>query len=130
MRKYIDFNLMEKYPNKYDLTPMKIKELKVKGWDKLKKKTWFNKAMNQPCWCHLEGCNLSGPYDDKDEFWIGFYENGKVDYHFSARDGMYYYYFKNFYDINEIENKFDMNVQANALKYLNMLLDECIVYFE
>ena len=37
------------------------------------------------------------------------------------------YIFDEFYKANEIENKWDMNVQVNAMRYLNMLLDEEIV---
>ena len=37
------------------------------------------------------------------------------------------YTFDEFYKADEIENKWDMNVQVNAMRYLNMLLDEGIV---
>ena len=37
------------------------------------------------------------------------------------------YTFDEFYKADGIENKWDMNVQVNAMKYLNMLLDEEIV---
>ena len=40
---------------------------------------------------------------------------------------MYRYTFDEFYKVNEIETKWDMNVQVNAMRYLNMLLDEEIV---
>ena len=43
-RKYIDFKLIEKVPNKYNIKPEDIKKLKVLNWDKLKKKTWYNEA--------------------------------------------------------------------------------------
>ena len=63
-----------------------------------------------------------------DEFWIGFNKkNGKVDYHFSSYGGMCGYTFDEFYQADGIENKYDMNVQINAMRYLNLLLDEKIV---
>ena len=37
------------------------------------------------------------------------------------------YIFDEFYKVDEIENKWDMNVQVNAMRYLNMLFDEGIV---
>ena len=46
-RKYIDFKLIEKVPNKYNIKPEDIKKLKVLDWDKLKKKTWYNDAMKK-----------------------------------------------------------------------------------
>ena len=130
-RKYIDFKAIEKVPNKYNIKPKDIKKLKVLDWDKLKKKTWYNDAMKKTgeWYCHLEGSNGGGLYgDDKDEFWIGFNKkNGEVDYWFTSYGGMCGYTFDEFYKTDEIENKWDMNVQVNAMRYLNMLLDEKII---
>lgn len=124
---YIDLDLIQKYPNKYQFTPENIKTIKVLNWPELKKHTWFNQAMNSPCWCHLEGCNIGGKYDESDEFWIGFYEDGRVDCHFTCFDGMCRYNFKEFYSVKSIDNKFDMGVQVNTIKYLNMLVDKGII---
>lgn len=127
---YIDFKLIEEVPNKYNLHPADIKNFKVLDWDKLKRHTWYNQAMKKTgeWWCHLEGSNGGGLYDDEDEFWIGFNEkNGKVDYHFTSGEGMCGYNFTAFYSSRSIENKWDMNVQVNAMRFLNKLLDEKIV---
>ena len=123
---------MEQYPNKYNLTPKTIKKLIILDWHRLKKNTWHNKAMlSGNWWCHLEGCNIGGKYDDTDEFWIGFNEdNNKIDCHFSCYEGMCHYRFKEFYKLDEIENVYDMNVQANAIKWLNTLIDKGILGIE
>ena len=127
MKKYIDFKLIDKVPNKYGFTPKNIKKVTILDWDKLKKHTWHNEAKkNGSWWCHLEGCRPVG--DDEDEFWIGFREDdNKIDFHFSYYEGMCSYRFDRFYDEHEIENKYDMQVQVNALKFLNMLVDEGII---
>lgn len=125
---YMDFELIKQHPNKYNLTPKMIKKLKVLDWERLKKHTWYNEAMKKTgkWWCHLEGCQLNGKYDDMDEFWIGFNEeNNKIDCHFTCWEGMGSYNFTEFY--KETENKYDLQVQVNAIKYLNMLLDEKIL---
>lgn len=125
---YMDFGLIKQYPNKYDLTPEKIKTLKILDWEKLKKHTWYNEAMKKTgrWWCHLEGCQLEGRYNDEDEFWIGFNEvNDKIDLHFTCYEGMCSYNFTRFY--KKTENKYDLHVQVNAIKYLNMLIDEKIL---
>lgn len=131
MNKYIDFDLIKKNPNKYNIKPKDIKRLNVLDWDKLKEKTWYNEAKKKTgeWYCNLEGSNGGGYYDnDEDEFWIGFNKNnGEVDYHFTSREGMCGYTFDEFYNADSIENKWDMNVQINAMKFLNMLLDEGIV---
>lgn len=125
---YMDYDLTKKYPNKYNLTPKNIKKLKILDWDRLKKYTWYNVAMKKTgeWWCHLEGCQLNSTYDDFNEFWIGFNEiNNKIDCHFTCCEGMCAYIFDEFY--TETENKWDLQVQVNAIKYLNMLIDEGIL---
>lgn len=128
---YMDFGLIKKHPNKYNLTPKNIKKLKVLDWERLKKYTWYNEAMKKTgdWWCHLEGCQLNGKYDDFDEFWIGFDEkNNRINCHFTAMEGMCNYIFDEFY--KGTENKWDLQVQVNAIKYLNMLIDEGILELE
>ena len=125
---YTDFKLIKQYPNKYNLKPSDIKTLKILDWERLKKHTWFNDAMKSTgrWWCHLEGCTLSGKYNDFDEFWIGFNEdNNCIDFHFTSWEGMTGYVFSEFY--KETENRYDLVVQVNALRYLNMLIDENIL---
>lgn len=125
---YMDFDLIKQYPNKYNLTPENIKSLKILDWERLKKHTWYNIAMKGKgtWWCHLEGCQLSGRYDDSDEFWIGFNEdNNSIDCHFTCWGGMGSYNFDEFY--KETENRYDLQVQVNAIRYLNMLIDEGVL---
>lgn len=124
---YVDYDLIEKYPNKYGLTPKNIKKLKILDWNELKKHTWHNEAMKTGnWWCHTEGCNLGGKYDDYDEFWIGFNENNdRIDFNFTTWEGMGKYEFDKFY--KDTENKYHLQVQVNAIKYLNMLINKGIL---
>lgn len=128
--KYIDYSLIERYPNKYNLTTESIKSFKILNWDELKKKTWLNKAMTSGTWwCHLEGCQSENQkYDEENEFWIGFNENNnEIDYYFTTFGGMCGYKFDKFYSMKHIENKYDMQVQVNVIKWLNMMIDEGIL---
>ena len=129
--RYIDFKAIERVPNKYNIKPEDIKKLKVLDWDRLKKHTWYNEGMKDTgeWYCHIASSNDGGLYDDDDdEFWIGFNKkNGEVDYWFTACESMCWYTFDEFYKIDNIRNKWDMNIQVNAMRYLNMLLDEGIV---
>ena len=92
--KYIDFDLIKRHPNKYNLTPNDIKRLKVLNWDK---------------------------------FWIGVAEDGNIDCHFTAYEDMCSYNFKEFYNLKDIEDKYDMQVQVNVIKWLNEMIDEGIL---
>ena len=126
MVKYIDYGLTKKYPNKYHLTPKTIRKLRILDWDMLKKVTWHNNAKKGSWWCHLEGCQFpkSAVYNDTNEFWIGFNEdNNKIDYNFSCLEGMCIYKFDEFYSIDGIGNTHDINVQVNAIRWLNTLID-------
>ena len=129
-KRYIDFEAIKTTPNKYDLTIENIKKLVIKDWAKLKKHTWHNDAMKDTgsWWCHLEGCQEHGKYNEEDEFWIGFREDdNKIDCHFTCHDGMCRYVFDKFYDSSEIENKFDMYVQVNTIKWLNKMIDNGVL---
>ncbi len=67
-------------------------------------------------------------YDDEDEFWIGFNEeDNKIEYSFSCYGGMCGYNIKKFYSKYEIDNRFDLYVQVNAINWLNMMIDEGIL---
>lgn len=126
------YGLTKKYPNQYNLTPKTITKIRILDWDRLKKFTWHNDAMLRGSWwCHLEGCQMpdSGEkYDDEDEFWIGFNEeNNKIKYSFSCYGGMCGYNIKKFYSEDEIDDRFDLYVQVNAIKWLNMMINEGIL---
>ena len=128
----MNINLIDLYPNKYNLTPAKLNKLVVKDWVRLKKNTWHNEAMKDTgsWWCHLEGSQEpdNTKYCDDDEFWIGFNEvDNKIKFWFSSYEGMCGYEFKKFYDFKDIENKFDLNVQVNAIRWLNKMIDEKIL---
>ena len=130
--KYIDFNAIREVPNKYNLTRNNLKSLKILDWERLKQKTWLNEAMAKddkaPWWCHLEGSNGGGWCDDADEFWIGFSEStNEIAFHFTCYEGMCHYNFNEFYKMSEIDNEWDMNVQVNTMRWLNMMIDEGIL---
>lgn len=130
-KEHMNQELMEKYPNKYKLTVNRISHLKILDWDKLKKNTRENHTMNNgPWYCHCEGCNIGGKYNDEDEFWIGFRESdNKIRCYFTAYGGMTGYKFDAFYYPKDIENRFDMNVQVNAIRWLNKMIDEGVLGF-
>ena len=131
MRKYVDFSLTEQYPNKHNLTIKSIKNLVIVDWKRLKEKTWHNEATEKTgsWWCHIEGCNKDGqPYNEEDEFWIGFREDdNKIDCHFSSYGGMCGYTFDKFYAAKDIENEYDMQIQVNAIRWLNNMIDNGIL---
>lgn len=60
-------------------------------------------------------------------FMIGVAEDGNIDCHFTAYEGMCSYNFKEFYNLKDIEDKYDMQIQVNVIKWLNEMIDEGIL---
>lgn len=140
MGKYFDEKLVEQYPNKYGWTFKNIATAKVLDWTNLRRYTTEyhyngerdeNKPVSWDGYSHIEGCAVGGePRDyvaDENEFFIKFAFNGMNTYYFTSYEGMCGYEFEKFYDPAGIENEFDMKVQVNAIRYLNMLVDNNII---
>ena len=127
---HYDLELIKKYPNKYNIKPTDIPNLKILDWEGIKRYTWPNEAMKNSgdWWCHLEGCQLDGKYNDESEFWIGFNKkDDTIKYNFTAYGGMCKYLFEEFYDHASIDTKYDLQVQVNAIRFITMLLDKNIL---
>lgn len=130
---YIDFNLIKKYPNKYNLTPSNIEKLKILNWEELKKYLRHKIVLKDGVWWeHFEGCNFDNDkYDDYSQFRIVFNEkSNKIICGFTTYFGCKDYIFNEFYKIKDIEQERDLYVQINTIKYLNMLLDKGILGFD
>lgn len=130
---YIDFNLIKKYPNKYNLTPSNIEKLKILNWEELKKYLRHKIVLKDGVWWeHFEGCNFDNDkYDDYSQFRIAFNEkSNKIICGFTTYFGCKDYIFNEFYNIKDIEQERDLYVQINTIKYLNMLLDKGILGFD
>lgn len=130
---YMDFDLIKKYPNKYNLTPSKIEKLKILNWEELKKYLRHKIVLKDGVWWeHFEGCNFDNDkYDDYSQFRIAFNEKGnKIICGFTTYFGCKDYIFNEFYKIKDIEQERDLYVQINTIKYLNMLLDKGILGFD
>lgn len=126
MSRYIDFKLIEEVPNKYNLTPQSIANLKVLDFEKLKKKCCWIPAAN--AWIHREGVGMDlWSYDYINEFYYKIQSNGFIEFKLMCDGGMCWYNPSEFYKSNCIENKWDMEIQAKALRWVNGLIDEGIL---
>lgn len=122
--------MMDNNPNVHGLTIAKIKKIKVLDWDKLKDECWYNQAMKKTgeWYCHIDEVGTGYYGDGVSDWWIGFNKkNGKVDVHFSCMEGMFSYKFSKFYDLKEINDKYDVMIQVAAIKWLNKMIDKGIL---
>ena len=107
-------------PNKYGLTAEDLDHLQVLDKERLKEHAWWNDALK--AWCITKETK-----DRESDFWIGFYEDGQTETRFTTYGGMCSYKFKEFYDVEEIENMIDWEIQEKALTTINGLLDKGII---
>jgi len=128
-RRYIDFGLCEKCPNKYGFTPKNINTVKVLDWNWIKEHFGQNFAMDKDgnCWDRIIDTKAGAAVCDEDEFYIGFWENGRVESRFYSHGGMCGYEFEEFYKADDIENEIDMEIQAKVIELLNGLVDKGII---
>ncbi len=121
-----------KIENKYNLKPKDIQHATVLRPKALHEKPfWRNDVVK--AWC-LSGGVGQGVYGDYDyEYWIGFYDDdapayaGKIRMYCTCFEGMCTYDFKEFFNPNEIENMYDLELQEELLKVINWLIDSEII---
>ena len=115
--------------NRYNLKPNDILKAKVIDPEKLKQEPfWRNEQIK--AWC-LSGGVGNGTYSGCDSsYWIGFYDDGKIDYNMTCMEDMCGYNIEEFFNLSDIENEYDETIQIKYLKKLNWLIDEEIIEIE
>lgn len=112
--------------NKYNLKPNDIKKAIVVSPERLKLKPfWRNELIN--AWCLSEGAGRGFGGSWIDSYWIGFKDDGKIDYHILCWEGMGNYAIKEFFKSNDIECRSDLDIQIKYVKMLNWLIEENII---
>ncbi len=121
-----------KVENKYNLKPKDIQKAIVLDYERLHKPPFWRNNIVQ-AWCLSEGVGKGYYGDSIDSYWIGFYDKdaksyaGKIRLSCNAMEDMCHYNFKKFFDISEIENETDLELQEKLLSRINWLIDEGIV---
>lgn len=119
-----------KVENKYKLDIKKARSLKILDRSRIEEPLfWRNDVVN--AWC-ISGNTIKNQKDREycaySEFWVGIYDkNDKIRISCDAHGGMCTYKFNKFFDLNEIENDMDLEVQEKLLDALNKLIDEGIL---
>ena len=118
-----------KVMNQYGLNPKDIEKAVVLNLEKLKEKPFWRNDVIQ-AWC-LSGhtAKTSDDYEflTYNEYWIGFFDTGKIKLSCSAYGGMCNYDFNDFFDDEDIEHEIDLEIQEKLLKRINWLIDEKII---
>ena len=123
-------------PNKYDLTPAKIRKLKYDRSKIGEPVFWRNNVIN--AWCITRDTAKDGndyTFGTYDSFWLGIYDDnaksyaGKLRIDFDSWGGMMSYNFDTFYDELQIDNMMDLEIQEKALEILNQLIVDGVLYF-
>lgn len=118
-----------KVMNQYGLNPKDIEKAIVINSDRLSSNPfWRNENIN--AWCLSDDtAKTSGDYEflTYNEYWIGFFDNGKIKLSCSAHGGMCNYHFDTFFDDEDIEHEMDLEIQEKLLERINWLIDEKII---
>ena len=115
--------------NKYNLKPKDIEKAIILNHERLKKHPFWRIDGIQ-AWCLLDNtAKTSGDYEflTYNEYWIGFYDDGKIVLSCSAHGGMCHYDFDTFFDDEDIEHEMDLEIQEKLLSVMNWLIDEKII---
>ena len=121
-----------KVQNKYHLKPKDIEKAIILDEKKLHKVPfWRNNVIG--AWC-LNGGVGKGYYGcSLNSYWIGFYDKnaksyaGKIRLECTAYEDMCSYKFKEFFNPDEIENEWDLQLQEALLEKINWMIDEGII---
>ena len=116
-----------KVKNKYSLTIDDIEKLKVGNLDLVKPPLfWWNNVIS--AWC-ISGCTIKS----ENTYWIGIYpivgwqQKVKFKFYFTCYADQCMYEFTEFYNPEEIENKYDLMIQEMFLEKINELIDKGIL---
>lgn len=118
--------------NKYNLKPKDIQKATILNYDRLQKPPFWRNDVVQ-AWCLSDGSGKGFYGDWIDSYWIGFYDknakshSGKIILQCSSYEDMCNYNFDTFFDYNDIDNEFDLELQEKLLDRINWLIDEGII---
>ena len=126
-----------KIKNKYKLTISKIKKLKYNREKIGEPIFWRNNVVDAWCISKTTAKNSKDrEFCTYNSFWLGIYDDdaesfaGKIVIDVSAHGGMCNYKFEKFYDMKDIENEMDLEIQELILETINFLIEEKILYIE
>ena len=104
--------------NKYNLTMAKIRRLKIADRSKVCEPLfWRNDVIEAWCICGSSGNDMDRRFATNNEFWIGIYDlnakayAGKFRVSLSSYGGMCGYEFNKFFDVKDIDNEQDLEIQ-------------------
>lgn len=126
-----------KIPNKYNLTPAKVRKLKYDRSRIGEPTFWRNDVID--AWCITRNTARNSKdieFGTYDSFWLGIYDDdakayaGKVRHWFDSYGGMCDYNFTKFYDFSQIVDLMDLEIQEKALEVLNQLIDDGVLWIE
>lgn len=115
--------------NKYNLKPADIEKAIILKPERLKEAPfWRNNIVN--AWCLSDNTAKTSAdlnFGTYNEYWIGFFDDGKIKLSRSSFGGMCTYNFDEFFNAEDIENEIDLEIQEKLLFIVNWLLDENII---
>ena len=119
--------------NKYNLKPKDIQKATILNYDRLHEHPFWRNDVVQ-AWCLSDGSGRGLYGDWIDSYWIGFYDEnakshaGEIILQCSSYEDMCNYNFDTFFDYNDIDNEFDLELQEKLLDRINWLINKGIIH--
>lgn len=120
--------------NKYNIKFSDISKLEITDRTQLCEPLFWRNSVIK-AWCISESTvknNNDSRYGTYNDYWIGIYDEDstlkrKLKVFCSAYGGMTNYKFTEFFDYEEIEHEYDLEIQEKLLSKINELIDKKIL---
>lgn len=124
----LDKEALKKCELKYFTKPEELRHLVVLDPERVHQKPfWRNDVVKAWCLSGAVGSDMDFEFGCDSSYWLGIYDNGKIDFHMDTYGGMCSYHPENFLDAKSIENKNDRDVQVAAINAINQLIDDGVL---
>lgn len=120
--------LIPSVPNKHNLKPSDIPKLQVLHREKLQHSPfWYNQNIKAWCVTRDTGSENDFKYGSENKFWMGIFDDGRIEYTWHTLGGMLLTDFDEFYDEYTLANKPMLQLHEAVLEVLNRVIDDGIL---
>ena len=114
--------------NVYEIKPSDVEKATILNKERLKDYPfWRNQILRAYCLSEKIGTNEDKRNGNFNTYWIGFYDNGKVDLSCTRCGDMVAYSFSEFFNTKDIKSENDLYLQVKLLKKINWLIENNII---
>lgn len=124
----LDQEALKKCELKYFTKPEDLKHLVVLDPERVHQRPfWRNDVVRAWCLSGSAGSDQDFEFGCESSYWLGIYDDGRVDFHMDTYGGMCSYHPEYFLDADSISNQNDRDVQIAVINAVNQLIDDGVL---